>query len=323
MQASVIVPVYNVESYLEKCVASVLAQSCKDFELLLIDDGSTDGSGALCDRLAEKDGRIRVIHQENRGLGGARNTGIRAAKGDWLLFVDSDDWIEPWTLAVALESAEEHSADLVVFGFRSVDEKGNTLATFVEDLPRDRGFSLIERRDMLLIAPSAVNKLYRRTLFTETGIQYPPRVWYEDIRTTPKLMLAAERIAFSDFVGYNYLHREGSIMNSARLERNREILDAFDDLLGYFAEKGLLEDYRDELCFLTVANIYMYASVRVVRNDPKHPLVPQFAAYVQKRFPDWTKNRYLPTLPWKQRIAIALLKKKMYRLLYLLFKYKG
>lgn len=323
MQASVIVPVYNVESYLEKCVASVLAQSCKDFELLLIDDGSTDGSGALCDRLAEKDGRIRVIHQENRGLGGARNTGIRAAKGDWLLFVDSDDWIEPWTLAVALESAEEHGADLVVFGFRSVDEKGNTLATFVEDLPRDRGFSLIERRDMLLIAPSAVNKLYRRTLFTETGIQYPPRVWYEDIRTTPKLMLAAERIAFSDFVGYNYLHREGSIMNSARLERNREILDAFDDLLGYFAEKGLLEDYRDELGYLALFHGFLTPSVRVIRAQGKHPLLDSFAAYLKEHFPEYRSNPYLARLNGGQKLALWLLERKQYWAVRLLFKIKG
>ena len=103
-KATVVVPVYNVEKYLEKCVDSILAQTEPDFELLLVDDGSTDGSGRLCDKLAEKDGRVRVIHQKNQGLGGARNTGIQQAQGDWLLLVDSDDWIEPQTLEKTMEA---------------------------------------------------------------------------------------------------------------------------------------------------------------------------------------------------------------------------
>lgn len=122
-KATVVVPVYNVENYLIKCVDSILAQTEPDFELLLVDDGSTDGSGGLCDKLSERDGRIRVIHQENQGLGGARNTGIQAAVGDWLLLVDSDDWIEPQTLEKALEAGLREEADLVVFGYRSVDER--------------------------------------------------------------------------------------------------------------------------------------------------------------------------------------------------------
>ena len=131
-KATVVVPVYNVENYLIKCVDSILAQTEPDFELLLVDDGSTDGSGGLCDKLAERDGRVRVIHQENQGLGGARNTGIQAAVGDWLLLVDSDDWIEPQTLEKALEAGLREEADLVVFGYRSVDEAGRTLQTFLE-----------------------------------------------------------------------------------------------------------------------------------------------------------------------------------------------
>ena len=103
-KASIIVPVYKVEDYLEKCVQSILAQTEADFELILVDDGSPDRCGAMCDRLAQTDARIRVIHQENQGLGAARNTGIQAASGDWLLLVDSDDWIEPQLLEKALEA---------------------------------------------------------------------------------------------------------------------------------------------------------------------------------------------------------------------------
>lgn len=322
-KASIIVPVYNVKDYLKKCVDSILNQTEKDFELLLIDDGSTDESGALCDGLARQDPRVKVIHQENRGLGGARNTGIKAAKGKWLLLVDSDDWIEPETLEKTVEAGERENADMVIFGFRSVDENGKVLHTFVEDLPKDRGLSLKEHKEILLTAPSAANKLYRRELFLRTGVEYPPRVWYEDIRTTPKLMAAAGSLVFLDYVGYNYLQRTGSIMNNINIDRNVEIIGAFEDILPYFQEKGLFEEYRDELCYLTLYHAYLTASVRVIRLDRKHPLVPKFAAYLTENFPDYRDNKYRNILTRNQKIILALLEKKLYFLVALLFKVKG
>ena len=230
-KATVVVPVYNVEKYLEKCVDSILAQTEPDFELLLVDDGSTDGSGRLCDKLAEKDGRVRVIHQKNQGLGGARNTGIQQAQGDWLLLVDSDDWIEPQTLEKTMEAGLREEADLVMFAYRSVDEGGHTLRTFLENVPKERGMALDAQPDMLLTSPSAWCRLYRRELLERTGILFPPRVWYEDMRTTPKLLAEARQVVYLDYVGYNYLSRTGSITKNQNAARNREIVEAFDDLL--------------------------------------------------------------------------------------------
>ena len=240
-KATVVVPVYNVENYLIKCVDSILAQTEPDFELLLVCLLYTSGSGGLCDKLAERDGRIRVIHQENQGLGGARNTGIQAAVGDWLLLVDSDDWIEPQTLEKALEAGLREEADLVVFGYRSVDEAGRTLQTFLEEAPKDRALSLEQQPDLLLASPSACIRLYRRELLARTGILFPPRVWYEDMRTTPKLLAQSKQVVFLDFVGYNYFQRTGSITKNQNVGRNREILDAFEDLLSWFRAQGLLE----------------------------------------------------------------------------------
>lgn len=322
-RTSVIVPVYNVQDYLPKCVDSVLTQSDPDLELVLVDDGSTDGSGPLCDRLAKGDSRIRVIHQENRGLGGARNTGIEAAKGEWLLFPDSDDWLEPETLERALSAGESAGADMVCFGFRSVDEGGRELALFREEFPEGQGLSPQQRRDLLLMAPSACNKLYRAELFRRTGVRYPPRVWYEDLRTTTKLVPSCEKIVFTGFVGYNYLQRAGSIMNSAQLARNREILDALEDVLGWYRERGLFERYRRELEYLTVFHVYLTASVRVLRADPGHPLLEELRAFTQREFPGWRENPYLPRMGRKRRLLLALLEKRMYRAVGLLFRLKG
>lgn len=322
-KASVIVPVYNVEAYLEKCVQSILRQTEQDFELLLVDDGSTDSSGQLCEELAKKDSRIRVIHQENQGLGGARNTGIREAKGDWLLLVDSDDWIEPEILEKSLEAGLREEADMVVFPFRSVDEEGRELAVFRENVPLDRALSLKERKDILLTAPVAWNKLYRTAFFRETGLAYPSRVWYEDIRTTPKLMALARRMVFISDIGYNYLQRQGSIMNSGKVARNVEIIEAFDDILPWFREHGLFAEYRQELEYLAVFHAYLTASVRVILADRKSPLLARLAAYLQEQFPTWRKNAYLPRLGAKRRLLVSLLGMKWYWAVALLFKLKG
>lgn len=322
-KVSVIVPVYNVESYLEKCVRSILCQTERDFELLLIDDGSPDSSGALCDSLAETDPRIRVIHQENQGLGGARNTGIEAASGQWLLFVDSDDWIEPETLESALTAGEKAGAQLVVFGFRTVSEQGERLKSFVEGLPKNVGFSPREQRDVLLIYPAAWNKLYRAELFRHTEVRYPPRVWYEDIRTTPKLTAAAEKVVCTDFVGYNYLQRSGSIMKNTNIGRNREILDALNDLFTWFRQQDLFDLYRDELRHLAVYHCYLVASVRVIRIDRKNPLLREFSAFLSEIFPEYRQDPYLSRLTGNERLLLLLLEHKWYFLIELIFRIKG
>lgn len=321
-KASVIVPVYNVEDFLEKCVDSVLAQTERDFELLLIDDGSTDGSGVLCDRLAGKDPRIRVIHQENQGLGGARNTGIEAAACDWLLFLDSDDWIDPETLEKALMAGEQQEADMVLFAFRSVDMQGKELGIFLDNVPKNQSLSPKIRKDLLLCYPCAWNKLYKKSLFLDTGVRYPLRVWYEDVRTTQKVMTEAKSIVVLDYVGYNYLQRPGSIMRNINVNRNREIIDAFDDILSYFRDKGLWEEYREELCFLTFSHLYQ-AQVRVIRLDRKHPLISEFRRYLTDHFPDYRSNKYMDTMPKKQKLIHFLLERKLYFLIALIFKIKG
>ncbi len=322
-KTSVIVPVYNVEGFLEKCARSVLAQTEKDFELLLIDDGSTDSSGSLCQGIAAADPRVRVVHQENQGLGGARNTGIAQAQGEWLLFVDSDDWLAPDVLEKALAGAEKARAELAVFPFATVDMEGKELAVFDDGLPKGIGLTLEENPDMLLLSPCAWNKLYSARLFRETGVRYPPRVWYEDIRTTLKLLPHGGRVVFLENTGYYYLQRPGSIMNSMQLDRNREIMEAFDDLLGWYREQGLFEKYRGELEYLTVLHVFLTASARVLRADQKHPLLREFREYTRELFPDYRQNPYLGRLGKKRRLLLALLERRMYGAVAGLFRLKG
>ena len=173
---SIIVPVYNAEKYLKRCVDSILVQDYSNIELILMDDGSTDASGTICDDYAKQDGRVRVVHKENTGVSDTRNRALDLAEGVYVQFLDSDDWIEPETLEKTLEAGLREEADLVMFGFRWVDEAGKTLRVFLEDTPRDHGVTLREHPELLLTSPSAWCRLYRKELLQRTGLRFPPRV---------------------------------------------------------------------------------------------------------------------------------------------------
>lgn len=325
MRFSVVIPVYDVAEYLRGCIDSVLANDCSDCEIILVDDGSTDGiCPGICDEYAVRHpGLVRVIHQENRGLGGARNTGLEAARGDYLLFVDSDDTIDPHAMAKLSQAIGVSGADIVAFNLYSDDGAGGLSPIRANYFLAEQPFSLAERPEFLLSLPSAWSRAWKRELFMTTGIRYPSRVWYEDIRTSTKLFAAAGSIVTIDHHLYRYLQRPGSIMNSARLERNREILEAFDDILAWFDEQGLLERYRKELERLAVDHILLAATVRVARQDPKHPLLKEFSDYMERHFGDYQSNPYLSGLSGLHKLLLKLIRGRHYRLIQLLFRLKG
>ena len=322
MKFSVVIPVYNVKDYLEKCVKSVLAQRCEDYEIILVDDGSTDGSGELCDTLATLSQRIRVIHKPNGGLGDARNVGLEHATGDYLIFLDSDDYIDVTMLEELSAKLDETHADIITFGFR-MDKDGDTSEVVIDPLPENKIFTLEDTPKLLLAVPNACNRVYRRALFMETGIRYPGRVWFEDIRTTTKLFARAKSIVSVHRPYYYYLVRQDSITHNKNVDRNREIIEAFDDLLSWYQENGLFEQYHDELCCLTIDHVFLAASVRVLMGDPKHPLLQEFHAYLRQHFPNYKQNKYLPQLPRAKKLAFKLLELHQYRLLAMLFRVKN
>lgn len=325
MLISVIIPVYNVKEYLEKCVESVIDPNFNDYEMILVDDGSTDGvSGELCDKIAAKNPElIRVIHQENRGLGGARNTGIREAKGEYLFFPDSDDSVVPGTVSLLAAKIKDTNADIIAFNIMTDDGNGNRTPVASNYFESDTPFKLSEHPEYLLSLPNAWGRVWRKSLFIDNNIEYPNKVWYEDIRTSTKLFAKAESIVTIPDRLYIYLQRQGSIMRSSNLERNREIIDAFEDIITWFKNEGLFEQYRDVLCQLAIDNVYVAASVRVLREDTKHPLLGKLAEYMEKTFPGFEKSRYIAKLPRMKKLAYKLVRARRYKLLALLFKIKG
>ena len=321
MRFSVIVPVYNVADYLPACVYSLLTQQSKDWELILVDDGSTDGKcPALCDKLAAEHPKlVRVIHQENGGLGAARNTGIEAARGDYLLFVDSDDTLEPGTLERLSGVVDETGADMIVFPYCYVTEAGEQPGEPRLSAVTGETVTLEEEPDLLLDSPSACFRLWKRELFADGSIRFPGRVWYEDLCTTPKALLRARSIVQIPDSFYRYLLRPGSIMRNDQLRRNLEILNALETVRVYYEQAGALERFRPWLCYLAVDSV-LAAARRVLTEDPKADFLPDFLNYVKKNYPDYRKNELLPRLGRKKLILLRLLEWKRYKLAKTLFE---
>jgi glycosyltransferase involved in cell wall biosynthesis len=313
-----------VESWLPRSVEAILANETGSCELILVDDGSTDGSPALCDAYAaQHPGLIRVIHQKNAGPGAARNAGMAAAKGEWFLFVDSDDRLAPNALARLRELMADGEAEVISFQFYKESVEGKSWEAWSGPAQRMGLFSLKEEPGFLLTQPSCWLRLWKRTVFEAHAIAFPNVVWYEDVRTVIKLLAKAKSIRNVEDHLYYYLDRPGSIMNSSQLPRNRDIMPAFDDILTWFRENGLLEQYRDELCALTVQHVLLAASVRVSRIDSSSEILKELYQFTERAFPDWKKNPYSRQLPGMKRLALSLVQHRQYRLLAFLFKLKG
>ncbi len=320
---SIIVPVYQVEAYLPKCIESILAQSCQDFELLLIDDGSPDGCGQLCDDYAARHpDRIRAIHQPNGGAGAARNHGISLSTGDYLLFVDGDDYLSHDLLSDLSAAMETTRADLYLFG-AIVERDGKAVGELHEAIPCDHPYNAQEAPELFFGVMAPWNRAYRRGLFAENDISFATRVWYEDIRVVTKINAVSTGALRLPKAYYHYLQREGSSMNNRNVERNVEILYAFDDICGWFRAHGLYERWRDVLAFLAVQHILLAATVRVLQIDRKHRLISEFRTYMDTHFPDFRSNSYLSELDRNKRLIYKLLLKRRYRTVRLIFRAKS
>ena len=322
MKFSIVVPVYNVAEYLPACADSLLQQT-GDFEILFVDDGSTDGiSGALCDRYAaEHPDRVRALHKPNGGPGDARNYGIREAKGEYILFVDSDDYIAPDTLST-LEPYLADDLDVLIFGFR-IDRDHAIGPPRLDPVPMNVPMTLESQPSLLRIFPNAWNKVWRRSVFLDNDIWFPTKVWYEDISITGKLFACAKSLLAIPDALYYYVVREGSITRNDMAERNREIITALDSVISWFSERGLYEQYREQLEALVVENVFLTTSVRVIRIDPKSPVLEELRRYTFKTFPDWTENPLVQQFPPRHRLLLFLLRHRCFRLVRLLFAVKG
>lgn len=223
---SIIVPVYKVEEYLDKCIKSILNQTYTNLEIILVDDGSPDNCGKICDEYAKNDKRIIVIHKENGGLSDARNKGIEIAKGEYIAFIDSDDYIEKDMFEILYNLSVESHSDISMVSYKEIQNEViiNENKEFTENIFE---YSNTEAIKELLkddkIKNYAWNKLYKKELFKE--IRYPVKMAYEDVGTTYKLFEKANKIIWKDTPKYNYIRRDDSIVSKNTYKNLKDFID--------------------------------------------------------------------------------------------------
>lgn len=321
---SIIVPVYNVEDFLRACLDSVYSQTYKDFEVILVDDASSDKSGEICDEYKEKypDNTV-VIHQENMGAGGARNTGLSKARGDYICFVDSDDTITGDALCRIAKCIDEQNPDFVFITANNVDMEGNVLSVSSRpEYENGKLYYLDETPSVITTALNPWDKIIRREIIEKSGVLFPLRVFYEDIRTMSKWVVGCKSFVYLNDPVYNYTLRPGSTMNSEKVMRNAEIIDAMQDLVTWYAENGIYDKYRSELDFLIIDHVFVSATVRVLRTESKkHPLVKQFRDYTFDNIVSIKDNKYVSVMPKNRKTILNFLLKKMYLPVIVIFRY--
>lgn len=230
MKVSIIVPVFKVETYLRRCIESLVAQDLpkEDYEIILVDDGSPDECPAICDDYASKQNNVKVIHRPNGGLSAARNSGIKIAKGEYVQFVDSDDYLEPNVLRTLVDMMEKEELDVLRFNYQNVNEnqevfEPNKVSKPFVDYRDEVCNGLTFLTDRLGTACYAVQFMLRRSLLSDC--LFKEGLLFEDVEWTPKMLVKAERVSSTILIVYNYQFRVGSITQSTTMERRRKVLE--------------------------------------------------------------------------------------------------
>ena len=279
-QISIVVPVYNVENCLSYCVESLRQQTYKNIEIILVDDGSTDSSGEICDQYAREDDRIKVLHIENGGLSNARNTGVKESSTDWIVFIDSDDYYDHRAIEYLVELRDKYRVDLVATPVIEVRNYENS--DFLGDL-REKYSGKLDRRTALeqmfygnYVGTHSGGKLYKKEILLR--FPYPNGMLYEDLALAYEHIASCENIAVSDLTLYKYYRRPGSIVNSKYSDRLLDFYKAMEWNRSY-VERDYSGD-RDMRRALNVRYVFnglhivhamlssdMYAEVNKIRKE--------------------------------------------------------
>ncbi len=287
-KVSVIVPVYNVELYIEKCLNSLVNQTLQEIEIIVVNDGSTDHSEQIIQKFIEEyPEKIVYLKKENGGLSDARNYALPHAKGEYVAFLDSDDYVEENTYQDMYELAQKEKSDMVEcdFYWEYPNKKKEDIGAFYQG-----------KKEMLeKVRVVAWNKLIKKDLLQKTEIEFPKGYRYEDVEFTYKLIPHLDKVSFLKKPCIHYIQREGSIANSQN-ERTKEIFDVLEHVLEYYKECGYYEEYQEQLEYLYVRFLFCSSFLRMVKIQDKtirKKLLQETWEKVNTKFPNWKKNKIL------------------------------
>ncbi len=287
IKVSIIVPIYNVEKYLSKCLESLIGQTLKEIEILAVNDGSTDGSLEILKEYASNDDRIVILDKENGGLSDARNYAFPYIKGEYVGFVDSDDYVDIEMYETLYKKAIDTNSDIVECNLH------HTYDTY-EDT--EIGKHITDPDELIMNGRSVVwNKIYRSSWLKDTGVTFPKGLIYEDVNFYVKLIPFLNKITYVEEPFVHYVQRSTSINNHQTL-KTLQIIDILDDIYSFYKEKRFFDRYRDALEFLYTRILLCSSFSRMARipdsKDRSYALEKNYSKLVDT-FPNWRNGRYL------------------------------
>ena len=321
MKLSIIIPVYNTKKYIRKCLDSILNQNFEGLEIILVNDGSTDDTPEILREYEKKyPDKIIVIDKENGGQGSARNVGMKIAKGDYITFVDSDDYIKENMYQEMYDMATEGNYDIVVCGVEDVYEKNG--ACNVRSLFDKKDISVADA--IVNSIPSVCNKIYRKTLFKQKKMLFDEHIGYEDFPYSMQLLMNAKRIGYIDKPFYEYVQRIKSSMHNENIIKNLDIIKGYEQIVEYAKKNNIYKKYDEEIHYLLLKEVYITTINRILRtNNPlseKKKVIKQIKEYSKEA--GLRKTKYFKSLPKSFRITYYMIQMNLYSIITLLFKIK-
>lgn len=249
-----IVPIYNVEKYVFKCLESIQRQTYKDFKVLCVNDGSTDNSRNIILDFVNKDSRFKLLDKENGGLSDARNYGLKQVDTKYVSFIDGDDFIEECFVEKTINEMRNNDLDILVFGYNQYYLEKNIKEA--NPLRIHKGvYSLKENKEILAYTPNAAwNKIYKTCLFKDNNIEYPFGYRHQDLGTTAKLFLKAKKIGYINDCLYNYLIDRPNNITTQIDKKLYHIIDMANEIIDYYKKNNVFEKYKEELKYLVTRN---------------------------------------------------------------------
>ena len=309
IKVSVIVPVYNVEKYIEKCLDSLVNQTLKEIEIIVVNDGSPDNSQKIIDKYAKKYKNIKSYIKENGGLSDARNYGLKKATGEYIAFIDSDDYIDREMLYKMYNHAIKEELDIVVCDTINVYEDGKEIY-----IKSNHNFSNNSIKNYIISPPMACSRLYNKKLFNRHN--FKKGIYYEDLELTPKLVKETKKIGYVNEGLYFYLQRSGSIMKQQ--EFNEKLLDIFKVLQSNYDE--LVKEYPEEIEYMYITHLLRTATLRFLEYENSNQYINQIVKEIKENFPNWKQNQYFKKSSTKLKIICILAYNKNNMLLKLIKK---
>ena len=297
LKLSIIIPVFNVEDYLSECLDSILGQKYKSLEIILIDNNSTDNSYKICEKYAKKCPEIKLFKYEKWGAAAVRNFGVKKAKGKYLWFIDSDDFIEKNSIKKLIDTAEKNKSDTVVMSVRRIYEDGRkNILTAVNTTKPDW-----QKRYIMYGFPPFQN-LYKRTFWTK-NLEFPEGMIHEDMAILSTAILYTEKISFINEVLYNYRQRKNSVLHQEGWNpRSLDIFRALDVLLERFKIANKFDEYYSELEYFFIWNLLIDSAKDFHGHAGGKEGTKRTQDMMKSLFPNWRKNKYLKKKPLKFRL---------------------